>query len=61
MFQKCGKHGSVRDWKAVGSRWTKAVAMRTPVPKCREMKRTGVGGTSQLEASNLQLLGLYAQ
>lgn len=28
--------------------------MRTPVPKCREMKRTRVGVTSQLEASTLQ-------
>lgn len=29
----------MRDSKAVGSRWTKAVAISTPVPKCRERKR----------------------
>jgi len=29
----------VRETNAVGRRWTKAVAMRTPVPKCRERKR----------------------
>lgn len=29
-----GKQGSVKDMKAVGSRWTKAVAINTPVPKC---------------------------
>ena len=39
LFQKSGRHGSVRETKAVGRRWMKAVAMRTPVPKCRERKR----------------------
>ena len=38
-FQKEGRHGSVRETNAVGSRWTNAVAMRTPVPKCRDRKR----------------------
>lgn len=37
--QKGGRHGSVKEPKAVGSRWTNAVAIRTPVPKCREKKR----------------------
>lgn len=32
-FQKEGRHGSVRETKAVGRRWTKAVAIKTPVPK----------------------------
>jgi hypothetical protein len=27
----------VRDTKAVGRRWTNAVAIRTPVPKCCDM------------------------
>lgn len=38
-----GRHGSVRDSKAVGSRCTKAVAMSTPVPKWRERKRNWCG------------------
>jgi phosphoglycerate dehydrogenase-like enzyme len=38
-FQNRGRHGSVRETNAVGRRWTKAVAMRTPVPKWRERKR----------------------
>ena len=33
--QKEGKHGSVREMNAVGNKCTKAVAMSTPVPKCR--------------------------
>lgn len=37
-FQKDGRHGSVNDMYAVGNRCTKAVAMRTPVPKWRERK-----------------------
>lgn len=28
----------MREMKAVGRRWTNAVAIRTPVPKCWEMK-----------------------
>ena|SRR5947207_2326372 len=43
VFQNGGKHGSVRAMYAVGKRWTKAVAMSTPVPKCREMKRMRCG------------------
>lgn len=31
------------DWNAVGRRWTKAVAMRTPVPKCLERNRNRDG------------------
>ena len=42
-FQNEGRHGSVRDTNAVGRRWTKAVAIRTPVPKCRERKRNRCG------------------
>jgi len=38
-FQNGGRHGSVREMYAVGKRWTKAVAIRTPVPKWRERKR----------------------
>jgi len=38
-FQKDGRHGSVKELKAVGKRWTKAVAIRTPVPKCLDRKR----------------------
>ena len=30
LFQKTGRHGSVKDRKAVGSRCTNAVASRTP-------------------------------
>ena len=37
MLKKYGKHGSVSDTKAVGRRWTNAVAIRTPVPKCWDM------------------------
>jgi hypothetical protein len=43
LFQKGGRHGSVREEKAVGRRCTKAVAIRTPVPKCLEMKRNWCG------------------
>lgn len=39
MFQKLGKQGLVKELNAVGSKWTKAVAINTPVPKCLEMKR----------------------
>lgn len=42
-FQKRGRHGSVRDSNAVGRRCTKAVAMSTPVPKCRDRKRNWWG------------------
>lgn len=40
-----GRQGSVRETNAVGSKWTKAVAIKTPVPKCLEMKRKrrGIG------------------
>jgi len=38
-LQKGGRHGSVKETKAVGRRWQNAVAMSTPVPKCRERKR----------------------
>jgi hypothetical protein len=38
LLKKCGRHGSVSEVKAVGRRWTKAVAIRTPVPKCWQMK-----------------------
>jgi len=38
-LQNGGRHGSVKEVKAVGRRWQKAVAMRTPVPKWRERKR----------------------
>lgn len=40
MLNAYGRHGSVREVKAVGRRWTKAVANKTPVPKCWQMKRT---------------------
>lgn len=43
MFQNDGRHGSVRDIYAVGNRCTKAVAMRTPVPKCFDKKRKRCG------------------
>jgi hypothetical protein len=39
LFQNDGRHGSVREVYAVGKRCTKAVAMRTPVPKCFDRKR----------------------
>jgi hypothetical protein len=39
LLKAYGRHGSVREVKAVGRRWTKAVAIRTPVPKCWQMKR----------------------
>src|SRR5690606_17300665 len=42
-FQNGGRQGSRREMKAVGTRWTKAVAIKTPVPKCRAKKRK-VGG-----------------
>lgn len=42
-FQKAGKHGSVNEMNAVGNKCTKAVAIKTPVPKCRTVKRK-VGG-----------------
>jgi hypothetical protein len=44
-LQNRGRHGSVNDTNAVGRRWTKAVAINTPVPKCLEMKRNrrGIG------------------
>jgi hypothetical protein len=35
-FHSHGRQGSVREMNAVGNKWTKAVAMRTPVPKCCE-------------------------
>ena len=38
LLKNLGRHGSVSEVKAVGSRWTKAVAMRTPVPKCWHKK-----------------------
>lgn len=38
--KRSGRHGSLSDAKAVGSRWTKAVAMSTPVPKCLQKKKT---------------------
>lgn len=38
-FQNEGRQDSVRETKAVGRRCTNAVAMRTPVPKCRDRKR----------------------
>jgi hypothetical protein len=34
LLKKGGRHGSVREVKAVGRRWTNAVAIKTPVPKC---------------------------
>jgi len=42
----------VRFTNAVGRRWTKAVAIRTPVPKCRERKRKrcGIGREGNLAA-----------
>jgi hypothetical protein len=45
LLQNRGRHGSVNDTNAVGRRWTKAVAISTPVPKCLEMKRKrrGIG------------------
>jgi hypothetical protein len=43
LFQKSGRQGSVRETKAVGSRWMNAVAIRTPVPKWRERKRKRCG------------------
>lgn len=44
-FQNRGRHGSVSEINAVGSRWMKAVAIKTPVPKCREKKMNlcGIG------------------
>src|ERR1700677_864472 len=40
------------DTNAVGSRWTKAVAMRTPVPKCllRKRNRCGMGRSGKRRA-----------
>jgi hypothetical protein len=43
VFQNGGRHGSVRDMYAVGKRWTNAVAISTPVPKCLDMKRKRCG------------------
>jgi hypothetical protein len=43
LVQNDGRHGAVREMNAVGRRWTKAVAMSTPVPKCRERKRNWCG------------------
>jgi hypothetical protein len=53
---RSGRHGSLRDWKAVGRSyasqsavniprtsvltWTNAVAIKTPVPKCLQKKNT---------------------
>lgn len=45
----------MRDSKAVGRRWTKAVAMRTPVPKWREMKRNWWG--TGIEGKRLTMIG----
>jgi len=45
----------VSDSKAVGSRWTKAVAMRTPVPKCLDMKRNWCG--TGMEGKRLTTMG----
>ena len=39
-MKRFGKHGLFNDWKAVGRRCTKAVAIRTPVPKCLQKKNT---------------------
>jgi hypothetical protein len=52
LFQKCGKHGSVIETNAVGRRWMKAVAIRTPVPKCLERKRNrwGIGSLGKRRA-----------
>lgn len=41
--QKLGRHESPRSVNAVGRRWTKAVAINTPVPKWRIAKKKDVG------------------
>jgi hypothetical protein len=57
-FQNGGRHGSVRERKAVGRRCTNAVAIKTPVPKCRTTKRN-VGGI--LKRGNLTTIRGKAQ
>jgi hypothetical protein len=42
-FQNGGRHGSVSETYAVGKRCTNAVAISTPVPKCRERKMKWCG------------------
>ena len=37
--QKRGRNEFKKELKAVGSKWTNAVAIRTTVPKCLEKKR----------------------
>jgi hypothetical protein len=54
-FQKGGRHGSVRDSKAVGRRCTKAVAIRTPVPKCRDTNKNWWG--TGIEGKRLTTMG----
>ena len=43
LFQNEGRQGFVSEIKAVGRRWMNAVAIRTPVPKCRDKKRNRRG------------------
>jgi hypothetical protein len=47
LFQNGGRHGSVRLTKAVGRRCTNAVAIKTPVPKCRLIKMAWLGTGSR--------------
>lgn len=47
LFQNSGRHGSSREMNAVGSRCTNAVAMSTPVPKCRSTNSTEGGIRSE--------------
>jgi len=51
-LQNGGRHGSVKETKAVGRRWQNAVAMSTPVPKCleRKRKRWGIGSEGKRRA-----------
>jgi hypothetical protein len=42
-LKNLGRHGSVRETKAVGNKCTNAVAISTPVPKCRKAKRAFEG------------------
>jgi hypothetical protein len=48
VLKKYGRHGSVSETNAVGRRWTKAVAMSTPVPKCCDMNTNRLGPADRL-------------
>ena len=62
-----GRHGSVKDTKAVGNKCTNAVASKTPVPKCLTMKSSLNGirnrgvletitGKAQAEADTVSIM-----